>query len=206
MTNRDKKPLIIVLSGAQGVGKKTLAHQLGVDLQIMQTTTLSCVTKIIQVLRPNDPVVKKWNVYTKTNLNYIKTKLRKEAKLIGKIVSVIAEKATYSGENYILDGVQLLPEFLPMDKVLFFYISAPSDEHKKRFNTPGITRLRHSTNTSYALAKKIDHVIFNECKNYPIHRINNIGSSKVISKKIIEIIKKDHADYRNKYLWFEKKH
>ena len=202
--NEDKKPLIIVLSGAQGVGKKTIAHQLGIDLQIMQTATLSCITKILQVLRPNDPVVKKWNVYDKKNANYIKTKLKREAKIIGKFISIIVEKATFSGENYILDGVQLLPEFLPMDKILFFYISAPNLEHKKRFSYPGITRLRHATNTSFTLVKKIDKIIRNECKSYSVHIINNMGNPKQVSKKIIKIIKKDHPDYRDKYLWFGK--
>jgi hypothetical protein len=92
-----------------------------------------------------------------------------------------------------------------MDKVLFFYISAPNNEHKKRFSTPGITRLRHATNTSYILAKKIDKIIRDECKKYSVHQIINVGTPKQVSKKIIKIIKKDHVDYSSRYLWFEKK-
>ena len=117
---RKKKPLIIVLSGAQGVGKKTLAHQLSVDLQIMQRITLSYVTKIMKAFAPSNPIVQKWNIFNQTDKKHLRKKLKKEAEFIGKILSTVIDKAEHSGENCVIDGVELLPEFLPMDKILFF--------------------------------------------------------------------------------------
>jgi hypothetical protein len=60
------------------------------------------------------------------------------------------------------------------------------------------------THTSYALAKKVDEIIFDECRGYPIHRIDNVGTPKQASKQIINIIKKTHPNYKNEYLWFGK--
>ena len=91
-----------------------------------------------------------------------------------------------------------------MSKILFFYIFAPTNEHKRRFSQPKITRLRHTTNTSFAVAKKIDELIRSECAGYPVYRINNVGTPKQVSKQIIKIIKKDCSDYKDKYLWFGK--
>ena len=205
MMNKNKQPLIIVFGGTYGVGKTTLAHQLGIDLRIMTRVGLSGITQAIKTILPNNLAVKNWNKYDHTNIGYVRNKLKKEAKLVGKVVHNIAFSAERTGENYIIDGSQLLPEFLPMDKILFFYIFVSnSAKHKMQFSQPTITRLRHKNNPSYSLAKKVGKIILEESKDYPIYHINNIRTPQKVSKQIIKIIKKDYPDYRDRYLWFGK--
>jgi 2-phosphoglycerate kinase len=203
--HNDKKTLIIVLSGTYGVGKTTLAHQLSIDLQIMQRIGLSSIAKTIKTVLPDDPMLKNWYVRDKIDPKFIKTKLKKEAKLIGKVVKNIVSSTYRTGENYIIDGVQLLPEFLPMDKILFFrvYVS-DKKKYKKMLHKPTITRLRRMTDISYELAKKVENLIEEECNGHPIYNIDNIRTPKQASKKIINIIKKNHPNYKNEYLWFGK--
>jgi len=198
---KDKKPLIIVLSGAQGVGKKTLAHQLSIDLRIKQRLTLSCMTKVMKMFLPNNHMIKTWNTFKKHDTKYVRIKLKNESRFVGKIITNFVNLSECSGENCVIDGAQLLPEFLPLGKILFFYISIPNNEHKKRFNNPTITRLKHITNTSFDLTKKINKIILEECQGYPIYKITNIGTPQKISKQIIKIIKKNHPDYRDKFIW-----
>lgn len=200
-----KKPLVIILGGTYGVGKTTLAHQLGIDLQIMTRVCLSGITNTITTILSSDPAVKNWNKYNSLNIRYIRSKLRKEAKIVGQVIHTIVNGAEYAGENYVFDGMQFLPEFLPMDKVLFFYIYVSNDKkHKKQFSQPVITRSLHKNNPSYVLAKKIGQVILDESAGYKIFKVNNIGTPKETSKQIIKKIKKAYPDYEKKYLWFEK--
>jgi len=46
------KPRIILLGGVYGVGKKSLAHQLSIDLDIYQRAGLGAITKTIKSLLP----------------------------------------------------------------------------------------------------------------------------------------------------------
>ena len=201
----NKKPLIIILSGTCGVGKTALAHQLSVDLQIMQRASFSAITQTIKTIIPNNPIVKKWFFYDQMDISSVKLKLRREAKLVGKVIYAIADNSTIAGENYVIEGVQLLPEFLPMDKVLFFYIHV-SDEnkHREQFCRPTVTRVRHVTNASYDLVKKVDMLIKQGCEGYDFFSVDNIGTIEEASKKIIQMIKKAHPNYLKEYLWYEK--
>jgi len=51
-------PRIILLGGAYGVGKTSLAHQLSIDLNIYQRTGLGAITKTIKELLPESEVAK----------------------------------------------------------------------------------------------------------------------------------------------------
>jgi len=203
--NEDKKPLIIVLSGAYGVGKTTLAHQLSVDLHVTQRITITSIVKTARAMFPNNRVFKNWYVRSNTDIKFLKSKLRRESKLAGKIVKTIVDSSFYTGENYVIDGVQLLPEFLPMDRIIFFHVTVSDKEkHKKMFKKPHTTRLRRTTEIPYSLSHRINKLIAEECKGYSIYQIDNIESPKQASRKIIKIIKKGHPDYRERYLWFAK--
>lgn len=198
-----KMPLIIILSGTYGVGKTTLAHQLSIDLQIMQKINLSGITTAVKTLRKNDPVVKNWD--NLKNPKTIKSKLIREAKVMGEIISNVVQTAELTGENYIIEGIQLLPRFLPMDRILFFNIYLSDEtEHEKRFYHPTITRTKHKNNASYSTVKKLGKLVAGECKNYPVNYIDNTGTPEEVCKKIIDTIKNIHPDYNKKYLWFKK--
>src|SRR3989344_6145337 len=188
MMTRDKKPLIIVLGGTYGVGKTTLAHQLGIDLQIMNRINIGGIAYSIKTLLPNHPVAKIWKKRNKTETEYLKG-IKNQSELVGRVIHSIADSAEPTSENYIIDGVQSLPEFLPMDKVLFFHVFVSDDtKHDTQFNKPNITKLRQN-NIPYNLAKKVEKLIREACKGYPIFKIDNIGTPEEASKKVIKMIK-----------------
>lgn len=203
--SKDRKPLILVLSGTYGVGKTTLAHQLGIDLQIMTRVSLGGITNTITTVIPDDPKVKNWNKYNSLNKEYIRKKLRTESKIVGKIIHNIVRGAEYAKENYIFEGMQLIPEFLPMDKILFFHVYvSDSKKHNIQFSKPVITRSLHKNKPSYQLTKKLGKILLEECADQKIFKINNVGSPARISRQMIEMIKKVHPNFCDEYLWYEK--
>ncbi|MCE9549128.1 hypothetical protein K8Q98_01895 [Candidatus Nomurabacteria bacterium] len=201
----EKRPLIIILSGTYGSGKTMLAHQLATDLRIMQRTSLSSIIRTIKTVLPENPILKNWYIRDNTEKEFLRGKITKEAELIGKIVHTITKSAEHTGENYIIDGAQLLPKFLPMDRVIFFRVFvSDKDKHKIMLSQPNITRFRRVTDISYDLSKKVEDIIENECAGHPVYHIDNVGTPEEASKKMIEMIKANYPDYADRYFWFEK--
>jgi 2-phosphoglycerate kinase len=200
----DKKPVIIILNGTYGVGKSTIAHQLGIDLQIKTVINLSGITRTIKTLLPNDPMARDWSDYDSTDKERVRDKLIRMAKTVGDVIGsqIVSLEAEVS--NCIIEGVQLLPRFIDINRVLFFHVHVSSgNRHEMQFTQPTITKITQKMDTTYELAKAIGEIIHEECKEYPINYIDNIGTPEESSWRIIEKIKADYPDYANRYLWCE---
>jgi len=173
----ESKPLIVLLSGTYGVGKTTIAHHLGVELSIMQRVGLGSIIKTIKTVLPENEIVKEWNHYNLTDRGQVREKLRRESQLIGRIIATIVDSAQQSGENYLIEGVQLLPEFLPMSELRMFILGvSDTDAHRRRFEHPTITRARHLNNCTFELARLVESIILEEAQPYSIPVINNLSS------------------------------
>lgn len=175
----DPKPIFVLLGGTYGVGKTTIAHHLGIEMSIMQRVGLGGITKTIRTVLPEDEVVKGWHHYDRSDREQVRAKLRRESQLIGRVISTILDSAEKSGESYIIDGVQLLPEFLPMSKLHMFLLAVPDqNEHRQRFEHPTITRTRHLNNSTFDLARIVESIILEESQPYGIPIISNLSSPK----------------------------
>jgi 2-phosphoglycerate kinase len=181
----DPKPIFVVLGGTYGVGKTTIAHHLGIELSIMQRVGLGGITKTIRTLLPENEIVKNWHIYDRTDPDQVRVKIRRESELIGRVISTIVDSAEKSGESYIIDGVQLLPEFLPLSKLHMFILSVPNpDEHRQRFEHPTITRTRHLNNGTFELARSVQTIILSESQPFAIPVIDNVSSPQETAKLI----------------------
>lgn len=185
----DPKPIFVVLGGTYGVGKTTIAHHLGIELSIMQRVGLGGITKTIKTLLPENQVVKNWHIYDRTDLEQVRAKLRRESELIGRVISTIVDSAEKSGESYIIDGVQLLPEFLPLSKLHLFILSvSDQDEHRQRFEHPTITRTCHLNNGTFELARIVQAIILKESQQFGIPVIDNVSSPQETARRIASML------------------
>jgi 2-phosphoglycerate kinase len=142
---------IIIIGGTYGVGKTTLAHNLACRLGIHHKVELGTIAKTLKYIAPNNKIVKDWSNYenykTKESL---KEKLHKESKLVSEILNIIIDKALYTGESYIIDGVQLLPQYLPLDNITYIALELKDEKlHQQRFFSPHTTKNKHLNNASY---------------------------------------------------------
>src|SRR3989344_2844021 len=120
---------IVVIGGTYGVGKTTLAHNLACKLGIHHKVELGT----------ND----------KTD-DSLKEKLHKESKLVWEILKIIIDKALYAGESYVIDGVQLLPQYLPLENITYVTLELKNKKlHQQRFLSPHTTKNKHLNNANY---------------------------------------------------------
>ena len=178
-------PRIILLGGVYGVGKTSLAHQLSIELNIFQRAGLGAITKTVKTILPENKIVKEWGEYKSPKLELIEEKFLRECELIGRVVNTLVKSACTTGEDYIVDGVQLLPQFLPLDKIYFGIITVSDySEYQKRFEHPTLTRVRHLNNATTEIAKNIEQVILKEAKKLNIPIFDNLKPIKETSKEI----------------------
>ncbi len=179
------KPRIFVLSGIYGVGKTSLSHQLSIDLDIRQRAGLGMITKTIKTIIPDNEIVKGWGIYKSIDKEEIRKKFVDECKLVGLILNNIINFAYKTGEDYIIDGVQLLPQFLPLDKINFCVVTvSDEDEKQRRFVSPTVTRVRHLNSINQETRNTIESVILEEAIKYNIPVFDNLGLIQEISKQI----------------------
>ena len=160
------KPVIIAISGTHGVGKTTLAYNLSNRLNIRQRAGLGVIISTLRYSMRDNPIVERWGNYTqyKTPEHIIK-KLHDESKLMGEVLTDLINKATVTGEPYIIDGVQLLPQYMPLEKVCFLTLHLKnSSEHMDRFMHPKITKKHHLTNADFKTVKILEAEILKSAK------------------------------------------
>ncbi|OGI81431.1 hypothetical protein A3B93_00390 [Candidatus Nomurabacteria bacterium RIFCSPHIGHO2_02_FULL_42_24] len=168
MNLKNKNPLIIVISGTYGVGKTTLAHNLAYKLNIKQQIGLSAIAQTLRYINNKNPLIKGLGNFSNciTEKDFIK-KLHTEAKLIGKILKNIIEKFIITGEHCVIDGVELLPQYLPLKKIYYITLILKNiKKHKKRFLNPSITRKKRFSNANFNAVKIIEKEILRNNSNY----------------------------------------
>lgn len=178
-------PLILVLGGIHGVGKTTLAHHLSIRLNIHQRAGLGAVTKTMKTLLPDHEVIRKWGHHESSDPAIVREKFLRECELIGQVMNTLVESAMESEEDYIVDGVQLLPQYLPLERIRFCIITV-SDvrEYEKRFLHPTMTRVKHLTNATMGIAKTMEAIILQEARKHSIPIFDNMGSLEETSENI----------------------
>lgn len=186
-TDIGEKPLILVLGGTYGVGKTTLAHQLSKELNITNRAGLGTIVNTLRTFLPNNPIIKNWRVYNTLNKAVIRRKLLHKAELISKVIYTIMDSATKKGENYIIEGVELFPKYLPFEKIRYCtLIVTDADEYKRRFEHPTATKTKRLSNATLKIAKTIEEIILEETAPYNIPVFDNVSSVNETSQKIRE--------------------
>lgn len=173
----NERTRIILLGGIYGVGKTTVAHHLANRLDIFQRSGLGAIVKTLRVVLPDNNVVREWGKYKSGDRAYLENKLHQESKIMGKIITEIVRAAHSSGENYIIDGVQLLPEYLPLNQIDLGIITV-SDKHiyENRFQHPTQTRKLHNNNATLSIALVLESIILRSAHKYQIPVFENNNS------------------------------
>src|SRR3989338_729099 len=191
MTSNKKLPLIIAISGTHGVGKTTLAHALAIKLDIKQRIGLGVVLKTMQILESGNEEIQKWDDYSgcKTEQDFVK-KIHAQCRIMGSIISKIVDKAIKTCEPYIIDGIQLLPQYLPMSKIkLVALFLNDKDEHKKRYTKPNVTKTRHAVKNNFETVKDIEKEILKNIRKYKIPLFESSIGPNLLADLIIKKLK-----------------
>ncbi len=154
-----KKPIIILVGGATGVGKSaisaTLARKLGIDRVINSDT----IREIMRYMIPKDlmPTLHESSFDAGRNLNNpnIENKLiygfNEQVSLVNRGVHAYIQRSMKEGLKSVINGVHLLPGYLDLkehgDKLLFFHYFLHlnnEEEHLQRFHYRTEGSYRHA--------------------------------------------------------------
>lgn len=114
----------ILIGGIFGVGKTTLAYNLSNVLGIKQRASLGIITKTLYFLNKNRETFRSIEQIERGAKDY--PIFIRQVKTVCPIINYILKIAQQDGVDYILDGVQLHPNFLNLNKnYLYIFIKSP---------------------------------------------------------------------------------
>ena len=139
-----KNAFVIYIGGGAGTGKSTLAVQLA---NLLGVRNILSTDMIRQTLRQSDgasQIIKDetWDAWR--NISDIKTVdalyegLKKQANLLGPMVTSVAEYALHKGMSTIIEGIHILPDANIVEHIngaqnLLFFLDATDEQIEKNF-------------------------------------------------------------------------
>ena len=108
---RTGRPVIIVLSGAPGVGKSTIATRLAVRLGITRVVTTDTIREVLRTVIPAS-VLPELHVSTYESANGEESSLlsfRSQARAVGAATTAVTNRLVSESRSAIIEGVHLLP-------------------------------------------------------------------------------------------------
>lgn len=183
-------PLIILLGGTHAVGKTTLAFELAKLLSIKTIIGLGPIISATGALGSTKQLAQ--DLALEIGAKNVKRDLCRKARAVGVVVSKIIAKNTETGSPCIIEGVEILPQFLPIQDNLFLcFISLENlHMHAKRLFEPDITRSMQFFKKDLVSVGLLQRLILKTAKEFGIPVFENSGDPKQVSKLILAEIKK----------------
>jgi 2-phosphoglycerate kinase len=187
-SRENKKPLIILISGVNGIGKTTIAFALSNILGIKQRVGLGTIVKTLIAMAPNS------NKYQEMDNNFScanDEKLKQQALTISKPVNLLIDKYHEDGVSCIIEGMQLFPIYLNK-KIFHFHIAVNNiKKYKKQLFSPETRYNRKITKKDLENLLKIDVFLEKQMYNYNVYILKNSEPLVVIINKILYTIASD---------------
>lgn len=180
----DNKPLIIGISGVNGVGKTTIAFHLSNILEIKQRIGLGTIVKTIIALHPtNNDFLKMDNDFSSP---FKIRELRKQAKILSKPINLIISKYESEKVSCIIEGVQLLPRYLNKGFIHFHVAITDTNKYKQQLQNCDTRKPRKVSDKEISNLLTIDKILKKEMNVSEVHSVDNSQSLITILNKLLE--------------------
>lgn len=185
------RPLIILISGINSSGKTTLAFEIGKILDIKQRVGLGSIVKTLIVAANK----KDRNLFEKMDNDFSSfqdlKEIKHQSKIICKPVNLLIKSYYEGGVSCIIEGVQLLPEYLSENKGKFLHFHLTISDHKKFKQQLESSKTRSprklDSESSESLLKK-EAYLTNKMKGGDVFYIQNNSSVTESVNKILNTI------------------
>lgn len=185
---KNKNPLIILVSGVNGIGKTTTAFALSNILVIKQRVGLGAIVKTLIAMTPKE------NKYLEMDNNFScidDKKLKQQALIISKPVNLLIDQYHGNGVSCIIDGMQLLPKYLNKN-IFHFHIEVDNiKKYQKQLFSPETRYKRKINKKDLENLLKIDNFLKKQMYNYNVCILKNSKSLIAIINKILYTIASD---------------
>lgn len=203
-----KKPYVILIGSASGIGKSTVASELARELDIKHLIETDFIREIVRGIIGPDyaPALHKssFDAYTtlrdkdryKNNGNsLINAGFEEHASFVIPAIEKVIKRAVDDFDSVVIEGVHLVPGLINIDKfkkdasIHFFILTADEEIHKERFVKRAMKIKRGGKHLEYFKEnREINNYLVKQAKEHGVPVINNLSIECTI-KRMLSIIR-----------------
>ena len=204
-----KKPLIILIGGASGVGTSSMAFELANRLRLKNLISTDMIREVMRkiVSKELSPVIHKssFDAYQSIRIPSISVDSVIEGfishvDVVNVGIEAIIERSVKEGISTIIEGVHVVPGFIRKDlmdnnNIIMFTLTVEDEEaHKQRFYSrcrqPWVKRSLERYMDNFDTIRKTQNFLVDQAKINNTCVINNIDINVTIDIMVNEVLNK----------------
>lgn len=204
-----KKPLIILIGGASGVGTSSMAFELANRLRLKNLISTDMIREVMRkiVSKELSPVIHKssFDAYESIRTPSIRIDRVIEGfishvDVVNVGIEAIIERSVKEGISTIIEGVHVVPGFIRKDlmdnnNIIIFTLTVGDEEsHKQRFYSrcrqPWVKRSLERYMDNFDTIRKTQKFLMEQAKIHDSRIINNVEINQTIDIMVNDILEK----------------
>ena len=204
-----KKPLIILIGGASGVGTSSMAFELANRLRLKNLISTDMIREVMRKIISKDlsPVIHKssFDAYESIRTPSIRIDQVVEGfvshvDVVNVGIEAIIERSVKEGISTIIEGVHIVPGFIREDlmennNIIIFTLTVDDEEsHKQRFYSrcrqPWVKRSLERYMDNFPTIRKTQKFLVEQAKIHDARIINNVDINETIDIMINDILER----------------
>ncbi|WP_296803965.1 2-phosphoglycerate kinase [uncultured Methanobrevibacter sp.] len=204
-----KKPLIILIGGASGVGTSSMAFELANRLRLKNIISTDMIREVMRKIISKDlsPVIHKssFDAYESIRTPSIRIDSVIEGfishvDVVNVGIEAIIERSVKEGISTIIEGVHIVPGFIRSDlmennNIIMFTLTVDDeDSHKQRFyarcRQPWVKRSLERYMDNFSTIRKTQKFLVEQAKIHDARIINNVDINETIDIMINDILER----------------
>ncbi len=204
-----KKPLIILIGGASGVGTSSMAFELANRLRLKNLISTDMIREVMRkiVSKELSPVIHKSSFDAHESIRT--PSIRIDSVIEGFIshvdvvnvgIEAIIERSVKEGISTIIEGVHIVPGFIRKDliennNIIMFTLTVGDEEaHKQRFYSrcrqPWVKRSLERYMENFGTIRKTQRFLVEQAKIHDTRIIDNVDINETIEIMVDDILEK----------------
>lgn len=204
-----KKPLIILIGGASGVGTSSMAFELANRLRLKNLISTDMIREVMRkiVSKELSPVIHKssFDAYESIRTPSIRIDSVIEGfishvDVVNVGIEAIIERSVKEGISTIIEGVHIVPGFIKKElmennNIIVFTLTVDDEEsHKQRFYSrcrqPWVKRSLERYMENFGTIRKTQRFLVEQAKIHDARIINNVDINETIDIMVSDILEK----------------
>jgi len=204
-----KKPLIILIGGASGVGTSSMAFELANRLRLKNLISTDMIREVMRkiVSKELSPVIHKssFDAYESIRTPSIRIDSVIEGfishvDVVNVGIEAIIERSVKEGISTIIEGVHIVPGFIRKDLIennniiMFTLIVGDEEAHKQRFYSrcrqPWVKRSLERYMENFGTIRKTQRFLVEQAKIHDTRIIDNVDINETIEIMVDDILEK----------------
>ena len=204
-----KKPLIILIGGASGVGTSSMAFELASRLRLKNLISTDMIREVMRkiISKELSPVIHKssFDAYESLRTPSIRIDSVVEGfishvDVVNVGIEAIIERSVKEGISTIIEGVHIVPGFIKEDllennNIIIFTLTVDDEEsHKQRFYSrcrqPWVKRSLDRYMENFPTIRKTQKFLVEQAKIHDARIINNVDINETIDIMVNDILEK----------------